>query len=279
MKAGWVGKGTKVWCDEFESLSEVLLYAKANTKRRSSDKKETGEHWYGSSSLDEAVEMGLAGWHDIRPEVDEMFSKMEEHINLAIGEVFQTKYDFGGDSVDMDKYLMGDPECMIDYYSEPAGRMGRVVRIHVAVCASASVNSERIRRRGVLACALVDCLSKLGVGVEVWTEEACRHRDTQSWTNLVKIHSSEERLDINNLMFALAHPSMLSRIGFSVLEQSQAPFAAAMVSASYGTPCDMFMGEHISADITIERTQISVGDSTENGVAFIMSAIKGLDLI
>ena len=279
MKAGYRQGSKKEWVDQFDSLPEALQYAKENTNRKSSDKRETGEKWYGSKDLDTAVEMGMSGWHDIRPEVDEMFSKMEEHISVAIGEVFQTKYDFGGDSVDMDRYLQGDPECMIDYVSEPAGRMGRVIRIHVAICASASVSTERIMRRGVLACALVDCLNKLGVGVEVWTEEACSNRGDQKWSTLIKLHSSEERLDINNLMFALAHPSMLRRVGFSILERSKWPSAASMVTNAYGTPCDMLSGTDIEADISIERTQLSIGDSTESGVEFIMSAIKGLDLI
>ena len=143
-----------IWLDEFESLNEALQYAKANTDRRSSDK-ERDSKWAGSASLDEAVQLGIDGWHEIRPQVDAMFGKMEEQINMALGDVFETRFDYGGDSVDIDRFMMGDPECMIDYVTTPAGRMGRVVRVLVNGSASASVSPERIMQRGVLALSLI----------------------------------------------------------------------------------------------------------------------------
>lgn len=277
---GYMIADKNIWLDEFESLNEALQYAKANTDRRSSDS-ERDVKWAGSASLDDAVQLGIDGWHEIRPQVDAMFSKMEEQINMALGDVFETRFDYGGDSVDIDRFMMGDPECMIDYVTTPAGRMGRVVRVLVNGSASANVTPERIMQRGVLATALVDVLAKLGVGVEVWLESATDDRGKSKHSQLIKLHSSEERLDIDNLMFAMAHPSMLRRIGFSILERTGWANARqiAQVGAGYGQPHDCLMKDYIKADIVIDKLQNATGDPVADGVAYIMSTVKGLDLM
>ena len=269
-----------IWLDQFDSLNEALVYAQQNTDRRSSDQ-ERDSKWAGTHNLDSAVKLGVDGWHDIRPDVDAMFSKMEEQINMALGDVFETRFDYGGDSVDIDRFMMGDPECMIDYVTTPAGRMGRVVRVLVNGSASASVSAERIMQRGVLATALVDVLAKLGVGVEVWLESATDDHGKSKHSQLIKLHSSEERLDIDNLMYALAHPSMLRRIGFSILERTGWANAKkiAQVGAGYGQPHDCLMKDYIQADIVIDKLQNATGDPVADGVAYIMSTVKGLDLL
>lgn len=268
-----------VWIDEFASLGEALQYAKDNTNRRSSDTK-SEKDWYGSPDLDTAVQMGFDGWQEIRPKVEAMFSRMEEQINMAIGDVFEMRYDYGGDSVDIDRFLMGDPECMLEYDVVPAGRMGRVVRVLVNGAASCAVSAEAIQQRGALAVALVDVLNKLGVGVEVWLESATEY-DNKKHSQLIKLHSSEERLDVNNLMFAMAHPSMLRRVGFSILEQTGwAPAkTCAQIGAGYGRPHDLTQAKRIEADVSIDRIQGATGDPVADGVAYIMSTVKGLDLL
>lgn len=269
----------KVHVDEFESLGEALYYAKANTDRRSSDAQRDSD-WAGSRDLNSAVQLGLDGWHDIRPDVDAMFSRMEEQINMSLGDVFEMRYDYSGDSVDIDRFLMGDPEHMMDYECVPSGRMGRVVRVLVNGAASSSVTPEQIKQRGVLAVALIDVLSKLGVGVELWLESATEYND-KLHSQLIKIHSSEERLDIDNLMFCMAHPSMLRRVGFSILERTTwAPAKqCAQLGAGYGRPHNLTQGKRIGADVEIDKLQNATGDPVVDGVAYIMSTVKGLDLL
>jgi hypothetical protein len=216
----------------------------------------------------------------IRPDVDAMFSRMEEQINMSLGEVFEMRYDYSGDSVDIDRFLMGDPEHMMDYECVPSGRMGRVVRVLVNGSASAFVSPELIRQRGILAVALIDVLSKLGVGVELWLESATEY-NSKVHSQLIKVHSSEERLDIDNLMFSMAHPSMLRRVGFSILERTTwAPAKqCAQLGAGYGQPHNLTQGKRIGADVEIDKLQNATGDPVVDGVAYIMSTIKGLDLL
>ena len=64
-----------VWVEEFDSLADNLMYAKDNKKRKESDTKSPEKFkWTGSADLDSAVDMGLAGWHEIR--LDFMASRL-----------------------------------------------------------------------------------------------------------------------------------------------------------------------------------------------------------
>lgn len=268
---------SKIWVEEFGSLLEALVYAKENQNRLSSDKR-TDNKWSGSESLDEAVELGTVGWHEIRPEIDRMVDSMNEHINMALGDVFQTVMNYTGDSVDMDRYLMGDPECMMDYEMVPSGRMGRVVRVLVNGSCSWRVSSDEIKARGALACALVDTLAKLGVGVEVWLELPTLAGSAYH-SALIMLHSSEQRLDIDNLMFAMAHPSMLRRISFSMMERSEWPSAKGIIGAGYGAATELKMGEYVNADVMVDKMENATGDPVADGVKYILSTVSGLQLV
>ena len=272
----------KVHVERWESLGDLVRYAGDNPNPRSSDKR-TDNTWSGSQSLAEAVDLCLTGWHDIRPQVDEIFGQMEEHINMAFGDVFEMCYDISGDSVDIDRFVHGEPEHMLEYVTVPSGRMGRVVRVLVNGAANCHVRPEYIRNRGAIVVALLDVLNKLGVGVEVWLESATldHYHTNLLHSQLCKVHSSEERLDVDNLMFAMAHPSMLRRIGFSILEKTdwQPARKLAIEGGSYGQAHAVTQAENIQADIVIDRMEDATGDPVTDGVKFIMSTIKGLSLI
>ena len=82
-------------------------------------------------------------------------------------------------------------------------------------------------------------------------------------------------------MFSMAHPSMLRRVGFSILERtSWAPAKqCAQLGAGYGRPHNLTQGKRIGADVEIDKLQNATGDPVVDGVAYIMSTVKGLDLL
>jgi hypothetical protein len=156
--------------------------------------------------------------------------------------------------------------------------MGRVVKVLLNGSCSWRVTAETIQARGALACALVETLNKLGVGIEVWIEN-CTYSNNNLHSMLVKLHSSEQRLDIDNLMFAMAHPSMLRRISFSVMERSDWPEARKIIGGGYGQAHNVQMADFLSADVTIDKLEDATGDPIQDGVKYIMSTVRGLSLI
>ena len=267
------------------SLADAARFAGENPNPKSSAKT-TDNEWSGTPSLASAVKLATDGWHDVRPKVQEMFNQLESQLSLAMDEQFSIRYDFAGDSVDMGRYVSGDPECMMDYVTEPQARMGRVVRVLVAGIASAYVTPEQIQARGVAVCALIDVLHKLGVGIELWTEQ-CYNRpkgNGDKYSMLVKLHDSQDMIDIDDIMFAIAHPSMLRRIGFGGVEQMQ--WANEYTNSGYGTPSDMVCGDLLGgdADVVVEKLQNggrwgSESEILSDPVGWVLNTVKGLDLI
>lgn len=262
----------------FDSLHEIVDYAKANplSERKSSDEQsDSRTEWAKSATLDEAVTMAHTGYREIRPNVEALMEVMEERLAERFGDRFVTQYAVAGGAVDIGKFVTGEPECMIEWVSEPAASMGRVVKVAVAGTASASIDPEDMIRRGTAVVALLDTLHKLGVGVELWWDSTITGRDSRDHSTVVRLHDSSNPLDIDDLMWAVCHPSMLRRITFGVQERSETAKAQG-VGGGYGTPANMGITKVNDFDVTIEKLQNGSGDIVKNPLAWVISTVEGL---
>lgn len=265
--------------ESFDSLYDIVRYAQANPtpSKRGSDCGDNSD-WAGTKSLADAVGLALNGWNEVRPQVDRLFGDVESHINNVLESKFQTFHNYSGHVVDMGRYVEGDPECMLDYVDVPQAGMGRVVRILINITASSMISPEDIKRRGVAVVALIDTLHKLGVGMELWIEDSILgSNDNKKHATRAKIHDSESMMDIDSLMFALAHPSMLRRVIFSVQEQSKTAKGQGANGGGYGRPTSLHSTD-LCADVTIERLQDGSGDIVRNPVGWVLSTVRGLGL-
>lgn len=270
-----------VWVEQFSCLADNLAYAKANTDRKESDTNTPEKlKFTGTSNLDEAIDIGLSGWHEIRPEMESLFARVETQINLAMGDMYETRFDVAGDFADFDKYLMGDPECMVEYVNVPQARMGRMVRLLINGSVNSGVSADDIMKRGVIVCTLIDVLNRLNVGVEVYLEN-CTESGGIKHSILTKLHDSEQLLDIDNLMFAIAHPSMLRRISFSVMELSKWKHAKAIAKkgGGYGHASNCMLEKFVGADVVMDSFMFGSGSFEENAVEYVKSTVRGLGLI
>jgi hypothetical protein len=261
----------------YESLGEAVRHAQNNPAPRSSNGSD--KDFSLTASLQDACELATKGWSDVRPQVDKLFGELEASIAMVLDESYSIRFDYSGDSVDMGRYMSGDPECMMDYVTEPQARMGRVIKIMVNVANSARITPKQIMDRGVVVVALLDVLNKLGVGVELWTEMAIADKyvdDGKRFSQLVKIHDSSEMLDVDSTMFAIAHPSMLRRIGFGSIEQG---IRKDLATNCYGYPSKMICNDIVNADIMIEKLQDSSEYMTKSPVQWVVDTLNGLDLI
>ena len=273
-----------LWIEQFDSLHEALDYAGKNPDPKSSDR--DGGSWAGNTkSLREAVQLGHKGYDEIRPEVERMFTELESQLAERLESAFQSRYDYQGVQVDVGRFLSGEPECMIDFVPEPSQRMGRVVKIVVNGSCSAYVDPERIIRRGVVVCALIDAVHKLGMGVEAYVEypindSGINDSNGKVYSSVIKLHDSQQMLDINNLMFALCHPSMFRRVQFSMLERSDWERAQYCVRSAYGYPASLESSARLGADVSCEMLQ-SGKDEYEGlkPVDWVMSTLSGLGVL
>lgn len=264
----------RVVVDHFDSLGDYVRHAESNPTKGSSDARRDAE-WAGTESLADAVTLATHGWDEKRPDVDKLFAQLETDIASAMDEPFTTYYAHSGDSVDMGRYMSGDPECMVDYVTEPQARMGRVVRVIINGAMSCGISADDIVRRGVAVVALLDVIHKLGVGVELAVEMPVSSGNTK-YSTVVKLHDSSEMLDINNMMYAVCHPSMLRRLAFGAIEQMPSDMFNDY-RYGYGTPSEMM--RKAGYDVAVEKLQDGHGDLVRDPVAWVLSTVKGLDLV
>ena len=267
----------KMRIEYFNSFGDFYNYAKDNIAPLSSDKKEV-DNWSGTKSLAKACDLARNGWTEVRPEVEDLLGDLTERLADKLDNLYKPMYDFGGAYVDMGRFVEGDPECMVTFQAVPEGAMGRVIKIAVAGTASAYISPEHIRKRGVAIISLVDTINKLGFGVELWWDSTIEGKDSRSHSTAVKLHDSADTLDINSVMFALAHPSMLRRLTFSVQEQSSTAKAQG-VGGGYGSIGTMATPKVFDFDVTVERLQDGYGDIVQNPFKWVLTTLKGLDII
>jgi hypothetical protein len=271
-----------VYIESYDSLGDAVRRANEVGKPHGSSHTPPSD-WNGGVSYDEATKLAMDGWHAVRPDVDRLFHNLEDQIMKNMDEQFATVYGYSGDMVDMGRYVAGDPECMVDYVTEPSARMGRVVKVLVNMSASSSVKADTLLKRGVAVTALVDVLHKLGVGIELWVEMPTARDGVNvgdKYSQLVKMHDSSEPLDIDNLMYGMCHPSMLRRIGFALQEGSAWKHASYTLSRSYGYPANIQCAGIVGADVVVGLTQDAVADGWRNDpVAWVLGTVRGLDLL
>lgn len=269
--------GRTVHMDKFESFGEMLAYCKTNPEFGMS---EHGDYSFThTADFAEAYNLAKNGWHDVRAEVEQMLDTLTERLAERLDLAHVTNYGVSGAIVDMGRYMMGDPECMMEFVQEPAERMGKVVRLFVDYGASASYEAEFIRKRGVVILALVDTLNRLGVSCEIWGETAVRNGETIH-TTVTRLHDATEPMDIDTLMFALAHPSMLRRMAFCVREMSSvAKQIGAKRGGSYGSTIHTEYAKAYGADVRMERLESRTHTCMTDPVEWVMQTVNGMGLV
>jgi hypothetical protein len=115
------------------------------------------------------------------------------------------------------------------------------------VSASASVSSQAIKRRGAAILALVDMLQTRGLRVEILGCFTSQEFGTLEYRWTVKAATANTPLAC--LAFGLAHPSMLRRVLFSLMECEPENVRSCFdVGSGYGQPAESALAETVKAE-------------------------------
>ncbi|GAA5169019.1 hypothetical protein GCM10023321_63960 [Pseudonocardia eucalypti] len=191
--------------------------------------------WAGAS-WERALQLATGGWFEILPEIEAQVSQLRARAGRLLRvSALRPSWDVTGGEVDIGAYLAGVPECMIDAAPEPMSTQGRVATFLIPAGYSADTPHHAVRNRGLALAALCCTVLATGHSVEIWSGFA-------SWIGprrhaaVAKVISAGEPLDLGRLIFATAHPAMLRRLWLSVWDSAEAPLAARMKRANYGSP-------------------------------------------
>jgi hypothetical protein len=115
-------------------------------------------------------------------------------------------------------YAAGVPENMFVPQDDGASNAKPIVRIAVNVVCSGWVDAQDIINRGAAVIALIDKIQSEGQRVELVAFCHVDGRNDDRIIASVTVKRPEEPVDMDRIGFALAHPSMLRRAMFRVIE-------------------------------------------------------------
>lgn len=275
---------TDVRVTYYESLFEVhdLITngpdAGSPTGGRASKSDRNGAEWYGNVTVETATDMLLYGWPDMEmdfhEEVEVLLDKLHDRMNDFIQDQHRTVLDVSGAFVDIDRYISGEPENMIESFIEPDVSQGKALKVLVSVSASSGVDPERIKRRGLAVAAAVHAVTTMGFNVELWVGQAVGSGWQERGVNVEMIKAKDyfDPIDDEVALFMCAHPAMLRRIVFWLEEQHESRWREKIgfgpEGRGYGTPCDMPEEVREQFDLVIERGTNFDADELVNQLVF-----------
>lgn len=181
-------------------------------------------HWAGASH-DDARTMARNGWSE---QLSEAIEAAESAVKLCEQEhnqfTFAPVFDVAGGTVDVARFLAGEPECMVDYPLTVTSKVGRVITLCAGVCYSFAISADSIIRRGQYITALALALSRLGHNTELWADISIG-KGKKVIRLRVLVKGANDVIDPAKVLYAFAHPSMLRRLGFAACAQAPESYA------------------------------------------------------
>lgn len=225
----------------FGSMAEFVDYCEGATKhqgyRLSQATNQSGFH--GSASFADALKIAF-NWADGVARI--------EHIKAAIQMKSQrtrkvaVAREAGPGVVSMGKFLAGHPQPYMNL--EDSGRVakgkGKIVKVVFNYCVSGGIAKEIIESRGAAMLALVAALEQAGRRVEIVAAFAVAGARNSRIEYAVTVKRPQQKLNLNSVAFALAHPDMLRRFTFAAMEREEDSTRKAFsVGSAYGKPCEI----------------------------------------
>lgn len=175
----------------------------------------------GTANFAEAIELARSGWADGESRVNAISAQILSQVTSLI-ERQHIDYDVTGMAIDMGAYLTGEPHCwQTQTHTIEDGAGVKHVRLVFNGGASGGINAETLIAKGATVAALVQSLEAASIRVELWALCTCAtgERGTPpDYECRVLIKRADQHLDMGRIVFALAHPSMLRRLGFAARE-------------------------------------------------------------
>jgi len=226
----------------YESMAEAIeVIEKIPTEGRRRTSLDPSNNSWAGGSFERAMHMAKSGWKIDRDVADEDIEKqleeLQDRLNAHIDDSFREVYDVAGGFVDINRFLQGEPECMVEQWVDPAPQRGKVLKVVSMCTASSSIGETVLRERGRAVAVAVEVLHRLGFNIELWAGECVAGGGALS-VEMVKIKDAADPMDWDAVMFPIAHPTFLRRFIFA-LNESRPENERSMFSfngGGYGTP-------------------------------------------
>ena len=243
--------------DRFDSLSDFTEWCSTAEPRSGGS-----DHWSGTPSHDAALRLAKDGWHDIRHLVDATRSIVMDKVSEVVQFTHAPIMSVAGAVVDMGVYMTGHPECMIAFDPEPENKPEKVLRIVMDPGASARYKAGWMANRGGAVASLLEILQMLGHSLEIHIVSPVQGVTAGIHTPLIAAHKAGTVCDIDALMFACGHPSMLRRMIFTLRKHRNGGSDGRM-GRTVAIPQDL--ADEVDAQIVVNRDEHRLAGEPDAG--------------
>lgn len=203
----------------FSSLGEMVKFIDAIPYAKRSGERNQGfdtsnAKWYGSINMTEAMELARDGW----TAGTENASKVLEFLDLENATQRRRAYSVAGGNVSVGRLLASNPAHMVRRPKLPGHR---AITLFVENTASASINADMLVIRAAIVAAFADILEDRGYSCTIVavTMQGLSFANPGAQTAVTLKHAGE-KLNLNDVVFALGHPSFLRRFNFACVSQA-----------------------------------------------------------
>lgn len=207
-----------VYQHEFKSISEVLKYINTHEITESfknancEHSKQNDKRFTGTSSFDEALELLQHGWDSGTKQINEGLKVQKSETNIKQ----KTVYDVTGFQCSVPRYLQGIPTNMVN--KRNVKQNNKIVTINKNITYSSKTSQKEIIEQSVKVIKVADELERKGYRCNINIMFVTRSHSTTSVTK-VRIKDSSQKMNIKQMAFPIAHPSMLRRVMFALVER------------------------------------------------------------
>lgn len=203
----------------FSSLSKMVKFIEEISPMKRGGDRDAGwkpgsdTGWHGTRNMGAAIDLARNGWAEgIRnaAEVLEIFN-----VEHAVSR--RRAHSLAGSNVNVGRMLAGNPLHMLKRPKRP-GR--RVVTLFVENVASSYIKAHTLIVRAAVVAALADIMEANGYSCEIVSVTMQKGGTRPAAQTAVTLKHAGEKLNLDDLVFALGHPSFLRRFGFACVSQA-----------------------------------------------------------
>lgn len=213
-----------------DSVADVAEFLKTPRKWRqcASERETASASWDLNAGYDGAWRMAREGWSQGAADLHAAVQAIEPE-----GAMPTHRYDFGGERVDVPRFLGGAMDCMV---TRGRGHKQKpIVHLVVNGTVSCGVGAKAIAAYGAALTAIIDKLERSGRRVVLDILYTITFRGNGGGaTGIVgwNVKRAEDHCDMSAIAFAVAHPAAFRRIAFAMMERLPASFE----DHTYGHP-------------------------------------------
>jgi hypothetical protein len=193
-----------------EAIERLSDRHKPSTKDLASERNEEGTSWDLNTSFSQARALAEGGWTDKADDLWQFVRALSPKVEIGTA----MRFDVTGESVDVGRYLSGEPECMISELVTPQS----AVKVLVNISAASACDATIMFNRGIALAAIIHALQSSGRGVSLTIVENVTGGRGEHETT-VELQRFGDYINPGRLAFWVAHPAALRRCVFRYNEQ------------------------------------------------------------